>query len=138
LKTLKQKETFCILGVTNRDLYPRDEWNFVFGLASLGDACGVFSFCRYNPEFTGEKFDKLLWIRRACHVMAHETVHMFGMKHCIYYECLMNGTMSAEESARRRNNTLCPVCLKKLKANIKFDTKLRFENLLQAATVLGF
>lgn len=62
--------------------------------------------------------------------MAHEITHMFGMKHCIYYDCLMNGTMSAEETQRRTNNTLCPVCLKKLKINIKFDTKERFLKLL--------
>jgi archaemetzincin len=54
LKQFKQKETFCILAVTNLDLYPRDSWNFVFGLASLENACGVFSFCRYNPEFLGQ------------------------------------------------------------------------------------
>jgi len=54
--------------------------------------------------------------------MAHETVHMFGLKHCIYYECLMNGTMSAQEGARKLNNTLCPVCLSKLQSNLKFDT----------------
>lgn len=61
--------------------------------------------------------------------MAHEITHMFGIKHCIYYECLMNGTMSAEESKRKTNHTLCPICLKKLQCNIKFDSKVRFEAL---------
>ena len=58
--------------------------------------------------------------------MAHEITHMFGIKHCIYYECLMNGVMSAQEQMRKINNTLCPICLKKLKINIKFDTRERF------------
>ena len=29
------------------DLYPRDEWNFVFGLADMMGRNGVFSFSRY-------------------------------------------------------------------------------------------
>jgi len=70
--------------------------------------------------------------------MAHETVHMFGMRHCIYYDCLMNGTMSSDESARKTNNTLCPICLKKLKHNMKFDTLERFKALEQATRELNF
>ena len=31
----RTKDTYCVLAITNMDLYPRDEWNFVFGLASL-------------------------------------------------------------------------------------------------------
>ncbi len=31
LKKLKKPDTFCILGVTNKDLYPDDSYNFVFG-----------------------------------------------------------------------------------------------------------
>ena len=37
LKLYKVRDTFCILAVSNTDLYPRDEWNFVFGLAEPGD-----------------------------------------------------------------------------------------------------
>lgn len=31
----RTKDVYCVLAITNMDLYPRDEWNFVFGLASL-------------------------------------------------------------------------------------------------------
>ena len=41
------KDTYCILAVTNNDLYPRDSWNFVFGLADMEERCGVFSFARH-------------------------------------------------------------------------------------------
>ena len=51
LKQYKARETFCVLGITNQDLYPRDEWNFVFGLANLNDATGVFSFKRHEVTF---------------------------------------------------------------------------------------
>jgi len=42
-----------MLSVTMVDIYPRDSWNFVFGLASLKDRTGVFSFKRYDPAFQG-------------------------------------------------------------------------------------
>ena len=73
----------------------------------------------------------------ACHVMAHEIGHMFGLYHCIYYECLMNGINSSDEQ-RRTLRIFCPVCLKKLKSNLKFDTKKRFEKLIQVTKQLGF
>ena len=47
LKQYKVNDAFCILAVTNWDLYPRPAWNFVFGLASPEDQVGVFSFYRH-------------------------------------------------------------------------------------------
>ena len=35
LREYRMSNTFCTLAVTNTDLYPREEWNFVFGLANL-------------------------------------------------------------------------------------------------------
>jgi hypothetical protein len=32
-------------------------------------------------------------IKRACKTMCHEICHMFGLKHCVFYECLMNITL---------------------------------------------
>ena len=56
------------------DLYPRDEWNFVFGLASIRDRTGVFSFARYDPKFFTHaeyqiNYRKIFW--RAAGVMTH-------------------------------------------------------------------
>ena len=42
-------DAFCVSAITMCDLYPRDEWNFVFGLARLGDGVGVYSLARYTP-----------------------------------------------------------------------------------------
>ena len=70
--------------------------------------------------------------------MAHEIGHMFGLRHCIYYECLMNGLMSAEEQRAGGIRVLCPVCLKKLKQNLKFDTAARFTGLAKVCDELGF
>ena len=70
--------------------------------------------------------------------MAHELGHMFGLKHCIYYECLMNGLNSADEQRQGGIRILCPVCLKKLKSNLKFDTEARFTKLAETCEELGF
>ena len=35
LKEYRIADTFCILAITNIDLYPSEEWNFVFGLADM-------------------------------------------------------------------------------------------------------
>ena len=45
--------------------------------------------------------------------MTHEIGHMFGVKHCVYYNCAMNGSNHLQESDRRTEH-LCPVCLRKL------------------------
>jgi archaemetzincin len=42
-----------MIGVCLSDLYPKDEWNFVFGLASIKGRTGVFSFARYDERFYG-------------------------------------------------------------------------------------
>jgi archaemetzincin len=68
---------------------------------------GVFSFLRFDPEYInggyGEEYEQqtddgggqLLY--NSCHVMVHETGHMYGMTHCTHYECTMNGFNSATE-----------------------------------------
>ena len=135
----KGKSTYAILGVTTLDLYPGINFNYVFGWANFGSGTGVFSFRRYHPQyFKWYTHSYQDYLRLACHTMAHECCHMFGMHHCPYYECLMNGYNSLEEQIERKNNTLCPVCLKKLKLNVNFDTRKRFENLLAAVQKLGF
>jgi archaemetzincin len=40
-------------------------------------------------------------LRNACGVMVHEIGHMFGLEHCTYFECTMNGSNSYEESCRK-------------------------------------
>jgi len=41
------KDAICVIAITKIDLYPSDEWNFVFGIGSLFKGVGVFSFARY-------------------------------------------------------------------------------------------
>ena len=50
-RRLVPKDAYCMLSVTMEDLYPRESWNFVFGLANFSSRTGVFSFVRYDPVF---------------------------------------------------------------------------------------
>lgn len=133
LNQLRKKlpdDAFCVLGITMRDLYPRPSWNFVFGQASLRHRVGIYSFARYDPVFTDEKdedSEKTL-LRRSCKVLAHEILHMFGLKHCIYFHCLLNGSNHLGESDARPLY-LCPVDLRKIHHSIGFDPLKRYRSL---------
>lgn len=131
LKKHVPADAFCVLAITMEDLYPEPSWNFVFGQASLRERVGVYSFTRYDPSFYGEKrgkdYEKVL-LRRSCKVLVHETAHMFGLKHCIYFKCVLNGSNHLKESDSRPVH-LCPVCLRKLQHSIGFDIVNRYRNL---------
>lgn len=58
-------------------------------------------------------------------VVNHELCHTFGMRHCIYYECLMKGSNHYEEAIGKEEH-LCPICLRKLQSAIQFDFVERF------------
>jgi Peptidase family M54 len=76
-------------------------------------------------------------LRRSCKVLAHETAHLFGLAHCIYFNCLMNGSNRLAESDRRPLH-LCPVCLCKLDWSIGFDVVERYASLERVTREAGF
>lgn len=141
LKETKPLESHCVMGLTMEDLYPEDDWNYVFGEASPGDRLGIFSFARYSPLFYDEENvdreltaeEKIIMLRRSINVMVHETGHMMGLPHCIYFRCMMNGANSLEESDTQPSYE-CPACLRKLQYHLNFDVKKRFEDLLEYYT----
>lgn len=123
LKKNLPKDAFCLMAITMEDLYPHPTWNFVFGQASLQERVGVYNFARYDPTFYGEdrrEDYKRLMLRRSCKVLVHEICHMFGIEHCIFFHCVMNGSNHLEESDTRPHH-LCPVDLRKLHYSIGFD-----------------
>jgi archaemetzincin len=92
---------------------------------------GIYSLARYDPAFWGEDRgrnyrDAIL--RRSCKVLVHETAHMFGLPHCIYYECVVNGSNHLGETDAKPQH-LCPVCLRKLHHGIGFDALQRYRDL---------
>jgi archaemetzincin len=128
------RDAFCLLGITLRDLYPAPSWNFVFGEASLRERVGVYSFARYGES----KRDRTrIMLRRSCKVLAHETGHMFGIEHCIYFRCLMNGSNHIAESDARPLH-LCAVDLRKLYASVGFDPVSRYAHLQSFCRENGF
>jgi archaemetzincin len=125
------KDAYCEIAVTMTDLYPDPQWNFVFGQAALKKRVGVYSFARYDPNFPNANPDaevSPLFLRRCMKVFVHETGHMFGMKHCIYFSCIMNGSNHLGESDSREIH-LCPVCLRKLAWSTQHDPLKRYKEL---------
>jgi archaemetzincin len=94
LPKVVEKDAVATLALTATDLWPGEGWNFVFGEASLTQRTGVWSVARFgDPD---KEFRTVL--RRTLGVASHETGHLLGIKHCIAYECGMNGANHLEES----------------------------------------
>lgn len=74
-------------------------------------------------------FLSALWLGRTCRTAAHELGHCFGMDHCVYYACSMQGTASIREDARQPPY-LCPVDLAKLLHETKGTADKRYQALL--------
>lgn len=150
----KPEDAFCIVGITMIDLYPKDSWNFVFGQASLINGMGVFSFARYDDDFYSRSYAGRLrkqlrlkagdysvfdgyytppvsstLLLRSCKTMTHEIGHMFGIRHCQWLSCVMQGSNHLEESDRRPLD-FCPVCLRKLQTAIGFKIAERYKALV--------
>jgi len=104
-----------MVGFTQFDLYPSDDWNFVFGQALSKGRVGVWSVNRFGfPEINKKEYRNFLM--RALRTSSHEISHMFSLPHCVKYKCALNGANSLEE-ADTRPMWLCPECLKKLSWN---------------------
>ena len=106
----------------------------------MRERVGVYSFARYDPAFYGQPrgpdYEKTL-LRRSCKVLVHETAHMFGLQHCIYFRCVLNGSNHLAESDARPMH-ICPVDLHKLQHSIGFDVAKRYATLLQFYDKAGF
>jgi archaemetzincin len=121
---------FVVVGVTMVDLYPDPTWNYVFGQAEPGDHVGVFSFARYGD-------DPQTQLRRSCHVLSHEIGHLFGIDHCIWYHCVMNGSNHLAEMDAQPLHP-CPVDLRKLQLAVGFDALERYRKLSALCKEFGF
>jgi len=144
-----------------------EAWNFVYGQASLMDGCGVFSLSRYHPRGHPVRHARAggpatavaagpseqlvpaalrqqlsaaelsLMLQRGAKVLAHELTHMFGVRHCVHYECLMCGCNHMAEFDKRPL-FLCPIDLRKLQSAVGFDVRERYERLEALCRELGW
>jgi len=131
LKEHLPDDAHCLVAVTMADLYPADGWSYVFGQASLQDRVGVFSFARSDPGFFGEpRGDEVgdMILQRSAKTLVHEIAHTFGLRHCIFYQCVENGSNHQQESDRRPQH-LCPVCLRKLRHATGLNLEKRYRDL---------
>ncbi|MDM7924338.1 MAG: archaemetzincin [Pyrinomonadaceae bacterium] len=127
LPKLLPDDAAAFIAFTNYDLYPGDTWYFVFGQASFEQRVGVWSLYRFADPRT-RKYEPRSLITRTLKVALHEVGHMFSMKHCTKYECLMSGTNHVLETDRRPLDN-CPECMAKVAWAMDYDPKERYEKL---------
>eukprot|EP01083_Nonionella_stella_P004416 12772_1 len=71
---------------------------------------------RHDPKWFNQilsEKEQILFIKRCVQVLTHEIGHLFGLDHCPYFECVMNGANHLVESDAQPVH-LCPICLHKL------------------------
>ena len=132
----RPRDAVALLGLTTSDLYPSDDFNFVFGQASLAERVGVWSVYRYGDPSAGQT-EYQRFLRRTLKVAAHETGHMLGIWHCTAYECAMNGSNHLAEMDARPVE-LCPECVQKAWWATGVDPATRFAALAEYCEALGF
>lgn len=115
------------MALTEKDLYPKPSWNFVFGLASYRSRVGVTSIFRFS-DYALDSTNYKLCLGRLIKISSHEIGHMFSMKHCTYALCTMNGTNSISETDSKPNR-FCSQCTGKLIWNLKVDQANRLKKL---------
>ncbi len=115
----------ALIAFTNEDLYPDDSMNYVFGQASLENRVGVWSLKRLEL-----KADRATFLLRTLKIAAHETGHMFSMRHCTKYECVMSGTNHIGETDRRTVDA-CPECTAKVCWLSDIDIVARYKKLAE-------
>jgi archaemetzincin len=76
-------------------------------------------------------------LRRSCKLLVHETAHIFGITHCIFFHYLTNGSNHLAESDARPMH-LCPVDLRELQHSVSFDVVAREKRLHDVCLRLGF
>lgn len=104
----KPRDAFAIVGFTMEDLCDTQKgFGFLFGQACMDKGAGLFSFARYAGDTPA------LFLRRCAMVLCHETGHLFGIRHCVFAKCLMNGSNHMAE-ADDRPFALCPVDTRKV------------------------
>jgi archaemetzincin len=128
LKDKTPKDGIALMAISAKDLYPKNDWNYVFGLASYTKRVGVSSIYRLqNKQLDTTNFK--LCLRRLINVSSHEIGHMMSMHHCIFAKCTMNGSNNLSETDLIPNR-LCSECQKKLFWNFEYDNKKRLNQLI--------
>ncbi|MBS1798004.1 MAG: hypothetical protein JSS81_29560 [Acidobacteria bacterium] len=136
LPKLLPADAAAFICLTNVDLYPDENWNFVFGQANLETRVGVWSMKRFGrPEKSAE--DYMMFLGRTLKVAMHETGHMFSMQHCTKYVCLMSGSNNLPETDRQPLD-VCPECMAKIAWGLDYPPAKRYRALAAFWKKLGW
>ena len=136
LKPSLPEDAFATIALTNQDLWPGEDWNYVFGYAAYFDRVGVWSLYRFgDPDKDEAAYKKCLW--RTIKVSTHETGHMFSMKHCIHAQCNMQGSNHLQESDKQPLH-LCSQCHAKTVYATSATPIKRMQKLLKLCEKYGF
>ncbi|CAF0863564.1 unnamed protein product [Adineta steineri] len=146
----------CLVALTMYDLYDDNTDLFIAGLARGNNRVAAFSLYRYDPYLIFNEsnwFDckmkvvselekeieerRNLLLLRTCRLLTHEVCHLFGIEHCIYYSCLMNGSGHLDEDFTQPLLE-CPIELRKLHIFLKFNINKRYEELLDFFQIHNF
>ncbi len=129
------EDAVALIAFTSSDLYPGVELNYVFGQASFRERVGVWSLYRLGkPDLDGRSFRQTL--ARTLKIATHETGHMFSIKHCTKYECVMSGTNGLHETDRRPLD-VCPECMAKICWATKTSPRERYLRLARFCAANG-
>ena len=131
------RRVIATLAITNYDLVAKD-LNFVYGFASAFQGGAIVSMHRFS-DFDVPPVDmKRAVFCRLYKVVCHELGHLFGLRHCIAFRCLMNGVNHADELDNLQRIIECPVCTKKLTHGVGWDLARRYDQLAEVMDFFGF
>jgi archaemetzincin len=128
-------DAFLEVALNALDLYPDENWNFVFGQALPAQGVGVWSMARYGDAGRSPAEAQQV-LARTLRTSSHEVGHLLGLPHCTTWRCLMNGSNSLPE-LDRRPLALCPACTAKLCMARGLDPVRREQELAAALEAAG-
>lgn len=125
----RSADAHSLLALTLEDLWaPTLDGQWVFGLAAVEHGLAVHSMLRYDPGLRSADdrppdFERII-CDRALRVFVHELGHLLGLRHCVFFRCVMNPTAGLPDLDRLPLR-LCPICLDKLVAASGVDRRAR-------------
>ena len=118
------KSNVSIIGIINEAIY-LPNMDELYGAGSRELATSVISLSNLGAPFTDSK----TLLNRILKTATHELCHTFGIKHCIFYKCVMN----VAEDLNQLDSlplSLCPLCEDKICWLFNIDKKKRRKNLI--------